>query len=335
MKDQCSGFKKNDKRKVPKTRIIASAIAVAIAVLCFAIGIPTREDKKIGMRDLSTLVMPFNFAQDRFSEFKYFTETIQQKWGTRPEDLLKLDEFNDPDDYGHSAYAIEDTGLIVEFYYFKNRLYQSTINMKDPVEAKNWVEYLEGKFSETKTDGKFSYWEKDQLRIVYASDSEICRFYFVDMKTFVASQVYRQSVDSNQARLIEFKQAVDNKVRWNTNPEGWADISLYQKKELYQWDIYTHNKIKDLDYHFFQNRLCGIDFLVRDSQQAEKMVGILKNRFGDGTTEGKVAAKWEVNGVTIISKPIPSTSARLFLFRHKQTWAEKVEYEKKYALSIQ
>ena len=335
MKDQNSDLKKSDKRNAPRTRIIALAIAVGIAVLCFAIGVPTREDKKIGMRDLSTLVMPFNFAHDKFSEFQYFTETIQQKWGTSPEDLLKLDEYNDPDDYGHSAYAIEDTGLIVEFYYFENRLYQSTINMKDSAEAKKWVEYLENKFEETKNDGKFSYWEKDQLRIVYAADSDIYRFYFVDVKTFVAAQEYRQSVDSNQARLIKFKQAVENNINWNTNPQSMANISLYEKKELYQWDIYTHTKVKGLDYHFFQNRLCGIDFIVRDSKQAENMIGIIKRRFGRGINEGKGATKWEVNGVTIISKPIPAATVRFLLFRHRETWAEKVKFEKKYALSVQ
>ena len=334
MMDQGSGLPKKDKQNAPKTRIIVSAIAFGLAVLFFAIGIPTKEDKKIGMRDLSTLVMPFNFGHDKFSEFKYFTETIQQKWGTRPEDLLKLHDYNDPDDYGHSAYAIEDTGLIVEFYYFENRLYQSTINIKDSGEAKRWVEYLEGKFEETRNDGKFSYWEKDQLRIVYASDSDIYRFYFVDVKTFVAAQEYRQAVDSNQARLIKFKQAVNNNVNWNTNPESMPDISLYQRREQYQWDIYTHNKVKGLDYHFFQNRLCGIDFLVRDSKQADNMANMIKGRFGSGVNQGKNATKWEMNGVTIISKPIPATTAIFLLFRHKETWAEKVKFEKKDALSI-
>lgn len=332
MTDQYADSNKTDKRTAPKTRIIALAIGVGIAVLCLAVGIPSREDKKIGLRDLSTLVMPFNFAHDKFSEFQYFTENIQQKWGTRPEDLLKLQDYNDPDEYGHSAYAIEDTGLIVEFYYFENRLYQSTINIKDSAEAKIWVEYLEGKFEDTKNDGKFSYWEKEQLRIVYAADTDIYRFYFVDVKTFLAVQAYRQSVDSNQARLIKFKQAVENNINWNTNPQSMADISLYQKKELYQWDIYTHNKVKGLDYHFFQNRLCGIDFIVRDSKQAANMVGIIKRRFGSGVNEGKNATKWEINDVSIISKPIPATAARFFLFRHRETWAEKVKFEKKYAL---
>ena len=47
---------------------------IGIIVLGLAIGIPTKEDNKVGMRELSTLVMPFNFAHDKFSEFKYFVD---------------------------------------------------------------------------------------------------------------------------------------------------------------------------------------------------------------------------------------------------------------------
>ena len=329
MKDQCAESGKATKRKTQKTWAITSAIAMGITVLCLAVGIPTKEEKKIGMRNLSTLVMPFNFAQDKFSEFKYFVDTIPQKWGTNPEELLKLQDYNDPDDYGHSGYAIEDTNLIVEFYYFENRLYQSTINMKDSDEANRWVAYLESKFGETQTDGKFSYWNRDRLRIVYASGSGIYQFYFVDMETFLAGQEYRKTVDSNLARLIEFKQIVDNRVNWNTNPEGLPNISLHEKKELYQWDVYAHNTVSNLEYHFFKNRLFGIDFLIWDAEQTKEMYAILEIKFGAGEDVGNNGTKWEVNGLTIISTP--SSTARYFIFRNKETWAEKEKYEKKYA----
>jgi len=330
MKDQCAGFGKTAKRKTLKNWAITSAIAVGMTVLGLAIGIPTKDDKKIGMRDLSALVMPFNFAHDKFSEFKYFVDTIPQKWGTNPEELLKLEDYNDPDDYGHSAYAVEDTDLIVEFYYFENRLYQSTINIKDSDEAKKWNRYLERKFGEKKSDGKFSYWNKDQLRIVYASESEINQFYFVHVETFLAAQEYRKTIDSSLARLNVFKHIIDNRVNWNTTPESIPDISLYQKKELYQWDVYTHSDVANLDYHFFQNRLCGMDFLFWDSKQAKKMYGILKIKFGEGENQGDKGTKWEVNGLTILSIP-HDTTARWIIFRHKETWAEKENYEKKYA----
>jgi len=330
MQDQNDGLKKTPKIKMPKTWAITSAIAVGVTVLCLAIGIPTKDNKKISMRDLSTLVMPFNFAHDKFSEFKYFVDTIQQKWGTRPEQLLKLKDYNDPDDYGHSAYAIEDIDIIVEFFYFENRLYQSTINIKDSDEAKRWNGYLEGKFGEKKSDGKFSYWNKDQLRIVYASESEIHHFYFVNMETFFAAQEYRKNIDSSLARLNVFKHVVDNKVNWNTKPESTPDISLYQKKELYQWDVYTHTDVPNLDYHFFQNRLCGIDFLIWDSKQAKNLYGILKIKYGEGEDQEDKGTKWEVNGLTVLSIP-HDTTARWIIFRHKETWAEKENYEKKYA----
>jgi hypothetical protein len=246
--------------------------------------------------------------------------------------MLKLHDYNDPDDYGHSAYAIEDTDLVVEFYFFENRLYQSNISIHDSGEADRWVGYLESKFGKKENDGKFRYWDQGQLRILYASESGVHRFYFVDVNTFIDAQEFRKAVDSNQARLIEFKLAVENRVNWNSNPESLPDISLYQKKELFQWDVYTHNHVKNLDYHFFRNRLCGIDFFVRDPKQAKKMAGILKKNFGEGVREVNQGSKWEVNGVNIMSTP--STAASYFLFRHKETWAEKKEYEKKYAISI-
>lgn len=331
MKDQCTEFGKPDRRKVQKNWAITSAIAVGIAVLCLAVGIPTKENKKIDLRELTNLVMPFNFADDKFSEFKYFVDTIQQKWGTNPEELLKLQKYDDPDTYGHSAYAIEDTDLIVEFYYFENRLYQSTINMQDSGEANRWVAYLESKFGEKQTDGKFHYWNQDPLRIVYAQEGEIYRFYFVHIETLLAGQEYRKSVDSNQARFTVFKQILDNRVNWNTNPESLPDITLNRKKELYLWDVYTHNTTNNLEYHFFQNRLCGIDFLIWDPKQAKKMHGILKIKFGDGENEGNDVTVWDVNGLTILSTPY--STARWFIFRHKETWAEKEKYGKKYALT--
>ena len=333
MTDRCVDMEKNANRRAPKTRAMVSAIAIGIIVLGLAIGIPTKEDNKVGMRELSNLVMPFNFAHDKFSEFKYFVDTIPQKWGTNPEELLKLHDYDDPDNYGLSAYAIEDTELIVEFYYFENRLYQSTINMKDSNEANRWVGYLKSKFGEKQTDGKFSYWNRDELRIVYASESDIHRFYLLHVETFLAGQEYRKNVDSNLARLFEFKQVVENRVNWNTNPDSLPNISLYQKKELYQWDVYIHNNVANLDYHFFQNKLCAIDFLVWDSKQAKEMVAILISKFGEGKNERDNGTKWEDSGLTILSTP--HTTARWFIFRHKKSWAEKEQYEKKYASTTQ
>jgi hypothetical protein len=312
------------KGKDPKNWAITLAIAVGIAVLCFAIGIPTKDDKKIDLRKLTNRVMPFNFANDKFAEFKYFVDTIQQKWRTKPEELLNLQDYTDPDNYGHSGYAIEDTDLIVEFYYFENKLYQSTINIQDYGQAKRWVEYLDSKFGEKKPDGKFYYWDIDQLRIVYASEFEIYRFHFVHMETFLAAQEYRKNVDSNLARFMKFKQVVDYKVNWKTNPETLPNISLFEKKELYKWDVYTQINVTNLEYHFFQNRLCGIDFLIWDRKQAKKMYGILKIKFGEGENEGDNGTKWDVNGITIISTP--HSTARWFIFRHKETWTEKEKY---------
>jgi hypothetical protein len=327
MKDQFSKLKKNAKRKAPKTWAIISVIVVGIAVLCLALGIPTRDDKKIDIRELSTLIMPFNFANDKFAEFKYFVETIQKKWRTNPEELLNLQEYIDPDNYGHSGYAIEDADLIVEFYYFENKLFQSTINIQDSGEAKKWVGYLDSKLGEKKPDGKFHYWSKDQLRIVYASESDIHRFHFVHMETFLAEQEYRKNVDSKLARFMEFKKVVENRVNWNTNPESLPNISLYQKKELYKWDIYTHTKVTNLEYNFFQNRLCGIDFLIWDPKQAKKMHGILQTKFGEGENAGANGTKWDVYGLKIISTSY--AAARSFIFRHKETWTEKEKYAKK------
>ena len=324
MRDHCSKLKKRAKRKTPKTWAITSAIVVGIVVLCLAIGIPTKDDKKIDIRELTSIAMPFNFANDKFAEFKYFVQTIQQKWRTNPEELLNLQDYSDPDDYGHSGYAIEDTGLIVEFYYFENRLYQSTINIQDSGEAKKWVGYLDSKFGEKKPDGQFYYWNKDQLRIVYASESDIYRFHFVHMETFLAGQEYKKNVDSKLARFMEFKKVVENRVNWNTTPESLPNISLYKKKELYRWDVYTHNNVTNLEYHFFQNRLCGIDFLIWDTKQAKKMYGMLEIEFGEGENEGDNGTKWDVSGITIISTPY--STARWFIFRHKETWTEKEKY---------
>ena len=324
MKDQYAKIGKTAKRSVPKTWVIASAIAVGIAVLCLAIGIPTKDDKTIHIRELTTLIMPFNFANDKFAEFKFFVETIQQKWGTNPEKLLNLQEYIDPDKYGHSAYAIEDTGLIVEFYYFNNRLYQSTINIQDSGEVKKWVGYLDSKFGVKKPDGKFFSWNKDGLKIVYASESETYRFHFVHMETFLAGQAYRNNVDSNLARFMEFKKVIDNRVIWNTSPESLPNISLYKKNQSNKWDIYTHNNVTNLVYHFFQNKLCGIDFLISDTKEAKKMYGILQIKFGEGENEGDNGRKWEVSGITIISTPY--NTARWFIFRHKETWTEKEKF---------
>ena len=304
MTDQCSKLGEHVKGKAPKTWAIITIIVVGMVVLCLALGIPTKEEKKIDIRELTTLIMPFNFANDKFSEFKYFVETIQQKWRTKPEELLKLQEYVNPDKYGHSGYAIEDAGLIVEFYYFENKLCQSTINTRAPDEAKRWVGYLDRQFGEKKPDGKFYYWNKDQLRIVYASESETHRFHFVHMETFLAEQEYRKNVDSSLTRFMEFNKIVENRVNWNTNPESLPNISLYQQKKLQKWDIYTHTKVTNLEYHFFHNRLCGINFLIWDAKQAKKMYGILKSRFGEGGNDGNnvhpMDCRWHNNYIDII-----------------------------------
>ena len=147
------------------------------------------------------------------------------------------------------------------------------------------------------------------------------------METFLAEQEYRKTVDAKLARFMEFKKVVENRVNWNTNPQSLPNISLYQKKELYQWDVYTHTKVTNLEYHFFQNRLYGIDFLIRDAQQAKKMYGILQIQFGEGETEGTNGTKWDVHGITIISTSYDA--ARTFIFRHKETWTKKEKYAKK------
>ena len=324
MTDQSSESRKTAKAKAPKPWVIPSAIIVGIVVLCLALGIPTKDEPKIGIRELTTLIMPFNFANDKFAEFKYFVETIQQKWRTKPQDILNLQEYVDPDKYGHSGYAIEDSGLVVEFFYFENKLCQSTINLEDPGEAKKWIGYLDSKFGEKEPEGKFYYWNQGPLRVVYEFATAMHRFHFVHMETFIAEQEYRKKVDSNLARFTEFKKVVDNKVDWNTTPESLPDISLYEKKRLQKWDVYTHSRISNLAYHFFENRLCGIDFLIWDSQQAKKMQGFLEARFGAGENEGKNGIKWNVYGITITSTSYPAASS--FIFRHTETWTQKEQY---------
>jgi hypothetical protein len=327
MTDSCSNLRKTVKSKAPKTWVITSVIIVGIALLCFALGIPTKDEEKINIRELTALIMPFNFANDKFAEFKYFVETIPQKWRSNPEDLLNLQEYIDPDNYGHSGYAIEDTGLTVEFHYFENKLCQSTINIQDSGEAKKWIGYLDSKLGQKKPDGKFYIWNKNRLRIVYGSESEIHRFHFVDMETFLAEQEYRKKIDAKLARFMEFKKVVEHRVNWNTNPQSLPNISLYQKKELYKWNVYTHTKATNLEYHFFQNRLCGIDFIIWDAKQAKKMFGILQIKFGEGETEGTNGTKWDVDGITILSTSYDA--ARTFIFRHKGTWTKKEKYAKK------
>ena len=327
MADSCSNLRTTVKSKAPKTWGITSAIIVAIALLCFALGIPTKDEEKINIRELSALIMPFNFANDKFSEFKYFVKTIQQKWRTQPEELLNLQEYVDPDKYGHSGYAIEDSDLTVEFYYFENKLCQSTINIQDSGEAKKWVGYLDAKLGEKNPDGKIYYWNNDPLRVVYESSPTMHRFHFIHIETFIAEQEYRKKVDSNLARFAEFKKVVENKVKWNTKPESLPNISLYEKKQLQRWDVYTHRKISNLAYHFFENKLCGIDFVIWDPQQAKRMQDLLYNKFGAGETDGKNGFKWNVYGITINSQSYPAAST--FIFRHSETWTEKEQYAQK------
>lgn len=327
MADQTSELRNTVKGKASRTWVMTTVIIVGIVVLCLALGIPTKDEPKIGARELTTLIMPFNFANDKFAEFKYFVETIQQKWRTKPEHLLNLQEYVDPDQYGHSGYAIEDSGLVVEFFYFENKLCQSTINIQDSGEAQKWIGYLDGKFGEKKPDGKFYFWNKDPLKIVYESTTAIHRFHFLHMETFIAEQEYRKKVDSNLARFMEFKRIADNQVKWNTNPANLPNISLYEKKQSQKWDVYTHNKISNLAYHFFENRLCGIDFLIWDPHQAKQMQDLLHAKFGAGENEGKNGIKWTIYGITITSQSYPAASS--FIFRHNETWTEKEKYAQK------
>ncbi len=324
MADQASELRDTVKRKASKTWMITAVIFAAIVVLCLALGIPTREEPKINIRELTTLIMPFNFANDKFAEFKYFVETIQQKWRTKPEDLLNLQDYVEPDQYGHSGYAIEDSGLVVEFFYFENKLCQSTINIQDSSEAQKWMGYLDEKFGAKRPDDTFLYWSKDPLKIVYESTSEFHRFHFVHMETFMAEQEYRKKVDSNMARFMEFERIVDNRIKWNTSPDRLPNISLYEKKRLQKWDVYTHNKISNLVYHFFENRLCGIDFLIWDPQQAQKMQDLLLSKLGAGENEGKDGIKWNAYGITITSISYPAVSS--FMFRHNKTWTAKENF---------
>lgn len=326
MTDQSSELGKTIEGKAPKTWTITAIIIVGIVVLCLALGIPTKDEPKIGIRELTTLIMPFNFANDKFAEFKYFVDTIPQKWRTKPEHLLKLQEYVGPDKYGHSGYAIEDSGLVVEFFYFDNKLCQSTININDSDEAGKWIGYLDSKFGEKKPDGKYYYWNKKPLKIVYESTSSMHRFHFVHMETFLAEQQYRKKVESHLARFAEFKKIVDNQVNWNTAPESLPNISLYEQKQLQKWDVYTHKKISNLAYHFFENRLCGIDFLIWDQQQANKMQRLLHTKFGAGENEGKNGIKWNVYGITISSQSYPAASS--FTFRHNETWTAKEKHAK-------
>lgn len=324
MKDEYAKLQQHANGKTPKTWAITAVIIVAIVVLGLTLGIPTKDEDKIEIRALTTLIMPFNFADDKFAEFKYFVETIQQKWRTRPEELLNLQEYVDPDKYGHSGYAIEDSGLVVEFFYFENKLCQSTINIQDPGEAKRWMAYLDSTFGEKKPDGEFYYWNKDPLRVVYESTAAMHRFHFLHIETFIAEQEYRKKVDSDLARFTEFKKIVDNKMNWKAASESLPYIALIEKNQLEKWDVYTHKKISNLAYHFFENRLCGIDFLIWDPQQAKKMNDLLLNKFGAGENDGQNGIKWNVNGITITSTSYPAVSS--FSFRHNQTWTEKEKY---------
>jgi hypothetical protein len=214
----------------------------------------------------------------------------------------------------------------VEFFYFDNKLCQSTINIQDSEEAQKWIGYLDGKFGDRKPDSKFYYWNKEPLKIVYEFVNEMHRFHFVHMETFIAEQEYRRKVNSNLARFTEFEKVVDNKVNWNTAPESLPNISLYEKKQLQKWDVYTHNKISNLAYHFFENRLCGIDFLIWDPQQAKKMQSLLHTKFGAGEHEGKNGIKWNVYGISITSQSYPAASS--FTFRHNETWNAKEQHAK-------
>jgi hypothetical protein len=327
MADSCSNLRTTVKSKAPRTWVITSVIIVGITLLCFALGIPTKDEEKINIRKPTALVMPFNFANDKFTEFKYFVKTIQQQWRTKPEELLNLQEYVEPDKYGHSGYAIEDSDLLVEFYYFENKLCQSTISIKDSGEAKKWAGHLNSKFGEKKSDGKYYSWNRAPLRILYETESGIHRFHFLHMDTFLAEQEHRKKIDQNLTRFMEFQKVVDNKVNWNSTPESLPDLALYEKKKFQKWDVYTHNKTTNLAYHFFQNRLCGIDFLIWDPKQAKKMHGLLQTKFGRGENQGNNGTIWDLARITIISKSYAAVSS--FVFRHQETWTQKEKYAKK------
>ena len=57
MTDQYSKTHKTTEVKVRKTWVISSVILVGIIVLCLALAIPTKDEEKIGTRELTTLIM--------------------------------------------------------------------------------------------------------------------------------------------------------------------------------------------------------------------------------------------------------------------------------------
>ena len=313
-------------KKAPKTWAIMSATVVGLVVLCLALGIPIKNDKKPDKKVTPQIVMPFNFANDKLAEFKYFIETMEQKWGAHPADLLNFQDYPAPDEYGHSQYGVEENGLIVEFFFFFNQLYQSTINTLNADDAKNWVEYLDSNFGEKQTDGKFYTWRYDGLNIVYASESGEHLFHFIHTETFAQRQEYIAQFGSKLVKFEVFNKIIDNEMNWAATTDSLPGISLHQKTDAYKWSEYSDDNATNLYYKFFKDRLCRVDILVLDSEQAAKMQGILESKFGEGEINPDESMTWVADEITITT--FNYLKGRGFAFTHNETLKAKEEYAK-------
>ncbi|MGV7224607.1 MAG: zinc-ribbon domain-containing protein, partial [Nitrospinales bacterium] len=212
-----------EKKAQKKAWALMSATVVGFVALCLALGIPIKNDKKPERKEIPEIVMPFNFANDKLTEFKYFIETMEQKWGTHPADLLNFQDYPAPDEYGHSQYGVEENDLIVEFFFFFNQLYQSTINTQNSDDAKRWVEYLDSNFGEKKTDGKFYIWRNDDLNIAYVSESNQYQFHFIHTETYAERKKYRGQFGSKLVKFEVFKKIIDNEMNWAVTTDNWYD----------------------------------------------------------------------------------------------------------------
>ena len=319
-----SEFRQPPKRKVPKVWAIMPAIAIGIAALFFTLGIPTKSEKKGPINDPSQIEMPFNFTDDKFAEFKHFTEAIGQNWRLHPANFLNSPEYPVPDDYGHSQYGIEEDDIFVEFFFFLNQLYQATINIQDSSEAERWVEYLDNKFGEKIAQDKFYTWRNDDVNIVYVFEFEQYKFHFIHMETFAERKTYRSQFGSKLVKLEVFNKIIDNEMDWAATPNNFPDMTLHQKADIYKWSEYSDNNAANLYYKFFQDSLCRVDILVSDYELATKMHGILESRFGQGEINPDESINWIENGITITA--FNYLNGLAFAFTHNETLKAKEEY---------
>jgi predicted Zn finger-like uncharacterized protein len=313
-------------KKAARTWAILSATVVGLVLLCLALGIPIKNDKKPDKKETPRIVMPFNFANDKLAEFIYFIETMEQKWGAHPADLLNLRDYPAPDEYGDSQYGVEENGLIVEFFFFFNQLYQSTINTLNTEDANIWIEYLDSHFDEKQTDGKFYIWRNGDLNIVYVSESGEHLFHFRHRETFAQRQEYIAQFGSKLAKFEVFNKIIDNEMNWAVTTDRLPGISLHQKTDAYKWSEYSDDNATNLYYKFFQDRLCRVDILVLDSEQATKMQGMLENKFGGGEINPDESITWVADEITITT--FNYLKGKGFAFTHNETLKAKEEYAK-------